>query len=108
MKSQREGGEGAVGDSNVLGLERQAELLAKRLGDYRAGLLLIRLVGEPVLVLGHGMRPERLDQPRERPLLRVAEGEVADAQLLVAAGPSRFGKERRKRLQRLRNPAGSS
>ena len=108
MKGQREGGKGAVGDGDVLGLERQAELSSERLGDHRAGLLLIGLIGEPILVLGHGVRPERLDQPRERPLLRVAEGEIADAGLLVATGPSGLGKERGKRLQRLRNPAGSS
>ena len=44
----------------------------------RRRLLLAELVGEPVLVAWDGVALERVDQPGERQLLRVAEREVGD------------------------------
>ena len=43
------------------------------------GVLLAGLVGEPVLVAGHGAGADRRDEPLQRHLVRIAEGEVGDA-----------------------------
>ena len=75
--AQVQAGERAVGHQDVVGLVRHAASLAQA---GRGGLLrvrLVELVRVPVLVLRHGPALQRLDELRERQLLRVAGDEVA-------------------------------
>ncbi len=72
---------------DVLGPIRDPGPPAERLGHHRARLLLAHLVREPVLVLRHGVALERVDQPRQRQLLWVAEREVGDPLVEVVPLP---------------------
>ena len=85
LHPDREGGEPAGGEQDVVRLEGETGQLPERRGGglLRRGLVL--LVGEPVLAL----RRERGSQGRDirlrRHLARVAEGEVEHARLLLRA-----------------------
>ena len=70
--------EGTRGHRDGVGVEGDAGPPPKRLGDDVSRLRLAELVGEPVLVLGFRVPLERVDQPGEWELLRVAEREVGD------------------------------
>ena len=57
----------------------------RRRHGLRGGLI-VQGVREPVLVLGHRMMPDRLDESRQGHLLRVAEDKVGDGRIAAAAG----------------------
>ena len=59
------------------GSKPRPELARQGCRDHGARLGLVGLVGEPVLVLRLDAPAERGDQPGQRHLVRVAEGEVA-------------------------------
>ena len=62
-------------------LEGEAEFAAHHFGEERARLRLIGLVGEPVLALRDSAGADCFDDTGKWHLLRIAEGEVADARL---------------------------
>ncbi len=76
--AQVQAGERAVGHQDVVGLVRHAASLAQAGRGRLLRVRLVELVGVPVLVLRHGPALQRLDELRERHLLRVAGDEVAD------------------------------
>ena len=77
-EGDRDGPEGAGREGDVGRLERKAQLPADRLGQEGLRRLLAGLVGEPVLVVGQGPFADGRDEPVERHLVRIAEGEVGD------------------------------
>ena len=78
-KGDRDGREGAGRQREVRRLEGKAKLLACGVGEEFLRGLLARLVGEPVLVMRRDLVAQRADDPVKRHLVRIAEGEVANA-----------------------------
>src|SRR5262249_55097039 len=81
-----EGGERAIGQKNVLRVERAPVPLLQRGGDDLPRARLVVLVGEPVLVLWDEPSLERRDDGGEGRLVRIAEDEVAGC-LVVRVAP---------------------
>jgi hypothetical protein len=76
-----DGREGAVGERDIGRLEGQAQLGAHALGQVGLRLGFASLVGEPVLVVRHRPLAQRRHDAGQRQLVRIAEGEIADAGL---------------------------
>ena len=79
--------ERARGQGDVLGPEVDAGPLLQRGRDDAPWLVLAELVGEPVLVARDRVALERVDQPGEWHLLRVAEREVGDTRVEAVTLP---------------------
>ena len=76
-------------EPHVVLLERQVRTRSERRRNGLRGGLVVQGVREPVLVLGHCMMPDRIDESRQGHLLRIAEDEVGDGR--IAAAASVFG-----------------
>jgi hypothetical protein len=71
--------EGARGERDVCGIEGEPQLAPGMLGEKSLRVLLTGLIGEPVLVVGHGAGTDGRDQALQGHLMGIAEGEVGDA-----------------------------